>query len=247
MTARTRRDIKGISLAGQIVSKILSELRPQVQPGITTSQIDAICGKLLKEHKAVAAPKYEYGFPGNLCISINDEVVHGVPSSRIIQTGDIVKLDLVAGKNGYLADSTISVCVGRHSQETSSLNDCAEQAFWKAIQIARAGVGIHELGKIIEDEVHRCGFKVLRELCGHGVGRSCHESPTIPNYDPKSNIGVLTEGLIIAVEPIITSGIDKIYTDPDGWTIKTEDMKPTAHFEHTIMITQNKPVILTAA
>ncbi len=246
MTVRNHREIEGITLIGKIVGKVLAELRLSVQPGISTKQIDSICGKLLKKYGAMAAPKREYGFPGNLCISVNDEVVHGIPSSRIILPGDLVKLDLEAEKDGYIADATVCVGVAPISKELARLISCAEQSFWKAIRVAKAGTKVREIGRAIEREVRIHGFRVVRQLAGHGVGRACHEWPEIPNYAASSANDILSSGLVITIEPIITCGIDKIFRESDGWTVRTSDRSISAHFEHTLMITDKKPIVLTA-
>jgi methionyl aminopeptidase len=177
---------------------------------------------------------------------VNDEVVHGVPGSRAIVAGDIVKLDLTAQKDGYVADAAISVPVPPVDAATARLARCAERAFRQAMRFARTGKKVSAIGASVEREVRRSGFDVVRELCGHGVGRTIHESPHVPNYFDPNDRQVLTEGLVITVEPIITAGRDAIQTADDGWTVRTLDGARSAHFEHSLVVTSKGPILLTA-
>jgi methionyl aminopeptidase len=218
-----------------------------LRPGISTAELNGIGARVLKESGAYSAPPLVYGYPADVCISVNDEVMHGIPGIRIIQPGDLVKLDLVAEKDGFYADAAVSVNVPPVSDRARNLSRCAERAFQQGIGVARVGNRVREIGRAVEQEVRRSGFSVVRELCGHGVGHTIHEPPTVPNYLDRSARAKLTEGLVITVEPVITAGNGRVRLDRDGWTFRTEDGGLAAHFEHTIVITRGDPVLLTAA
>jgi methionyl aminopeptidase len=188
-----------------------------------------------------------YGFPGANCISLNEEAVHGIPGNRQVREGDLVKLDVTIEKNGFMADAAVTVPVGSVPEESQRLIACAERAFAKAMLVARAGFRVSEIGRVVEREVRRSGFSVIRDLGGHGIGRTIHEEPRVPNYaDPEAS-QILTEGLVITVEPIIAAGSGRAVVASDGWTIRTADRKPSAHYEHTLVITKREPILLTAA
>jgi methionyl aminopeptidase len=173
--------------------------------------------------------------------------VHGIPGSRALQQGDLVKLDVTVEKDGFMADAAVTVPVGEVTEERRRLITCAERAFAKAMLVARAGFRVLEIGRMIEREVRRSGFSVIRDLGGHGIGRTIHEEPRVPNYaDPEAS-QVLTEGLVITVEPIITAGSGRSFVAQDKWTIVTADHRPSAHYEHTLVITKGAPIVLTAA
>jgi methionyl aminopeptidase len=200
----------------------------------------------MRQHGAQSAPQLVYKFPGVNCISLNDEAVHGIPSERRVQEGDLVKLDVTVEKDGFMADAAITVAVGEVSEESERLIACAERAFTKAMLVARAGFRVSEIGRAVEREVRRNGFSVIRDLGGHGIGRTIHEAPRIPNFaDPAAN-QILTEGLVITVEPIIAAGSGRAAVDKDGWTVRTLDRRPSAHYEHTLVITKGEPILLTA-
>ena len=188
-----------------------------------------------------------YGFPGVTCIGLNDEAVHGVPSDRAVQRGDLVKLDVTAELDGYIADAAITVPVFPVSHEAKKICAAAESAFWKAVRVARAGQPINGIGKAIESEVRYRGFWVLVELHSHGVGRTIHEPPSFPQYYDPTYPGNLTEGLVITIEPIISAGSNRTMKGRDGWTLSTADGSISAHYEHTVVVTSGKPIILTAA
>jgi len=233
--------------AGAVVALVLAALKALVRPGVTTGELDAVADRLIREHGARSAPVLVYNFPGAVCISVNDEIVHGIPGQRALQEGDLVKLDVTLEKDGFMADAAVTVPVGQVSATARRLAACAEHAFRQAMQVARAGQRVFEIGVVVEREVRRQGFSVVRDLCGHGIGRSIHEKPSVPNFfDPNAHER-LTEGLVLAVEPIIAAGSGRSLLAHDGWTYKTADHKLAAHFEHTIVVTQDAPIILTAA
>jgi methionyl aminopeptidase len=188
-----------------------------------------------------------YGYPADVCISINDEAMHGIPGARVIRAGDLVKLDLVAEKEGFYADAAVSINVPPASECGRDLAHCAELAFRQALGAARAGNRVYEIGRAVEREVRRSGFHVIRELCGHGVGRTIHELPAVPNFRDPSARARLTEGLVITIEPVIAAGSGRARLESDGWTFRTEDGSLAAHYEHTVVITRGEPVLLTAA
>jgi methionyl aminopeptidase len=222
-------------------------MKREVRPGITTAELDAIGAKVIEANDARSAPAIVYGFPGSNCISLNEEAVHGIPGERALKDGDLLKLDVTVEKNGFMADAAETVAVGAVSHEAERLMHCARRAFEKAMLVARAGFRVSDIGRAVEKEVRREGFSVIRELGGHGIGRTIHEEPRIPNFaDPEAR-QVLTEGLVITVEPIIAAGSGRAFLAKDGWTMKTADRRPAAHYEHTLVITKGTPVLLTAA
>ncbi|HXZ80572.1 MAG TPA: type I methionyl aminopeptidase [Terriglobales bacterium] len=247
MSITSEEELQGMRAAGVVVAKMLLAMKQAARRGVTTGELDAIGANVMREEGAKSAPVLVYGFPGSVCISVNDEAVHGIPGNRPLREGDLLKLDVTVEKDGYMADAAITVAVGETSSVARRLAHCAEKAFQKALGVARAGQPVREIGRVVEEEVHRAGFSVIRDLCGHGIGRTIHEKPSVPNYpDPNSN-ELLTEGLVITVEPIISAGTGDVFLGQDGWTVRTRDRKLSAHHEHTIMITRSEPVILTSA
>lgn len=247
MSIRSHAEFEKLQVIGKIVRKALDAAAAAVRPGITTGELDAIGARVLAENGAESAPPKIYGFPGALCISVDDEAIHGIPGGRVIQSGSLVKLDLVAEKDGFYADAAVTISAGNVSATAGSLARCAESAFHQAARSARAGNRVYEIGRAVERETRRCGFHVMRELGGHGVGRTIHEPPSIPNYhDPRLRTR-LTEGLVITIEPIISAGSGRGILQRDRWTIRTADGSLSAHYEHTVVITKAEPILLTAA
>jgi methionyl aminopeptidase len=247
MSINEPQELAGMRAAGAVVRLMLDAMKNEVRPGITTSELDEVGGGVMRRHGAQSAPALVYGFPGVSCISLNEEAVHGVPGSRALQAGDLVKLDVTVEKDGFMADAAVTVPVGEVTEERRNLAACAERAFAKAMLVARAGSRVWEIGRAVEREVRRCGFSVIRELAGHGIGRTIHEEPRVPNYPEAWANQILTEGLVITVEPIIAAGSGRTFVAPDKWTIVTSDHRPSAHYEHTLMITKGAPMLLTAA
>lgn len=239
-------DRLGLMAIGRIVASVLAELRLAARPGVTTANLDGMAGELLRIHGAEATPRKEYGFPGRLCISVNDEVVHGIPGSRTLQVGDLVKLDLTADRRGYVADATRMAIIRPAEERTLLLADCARRACRAAIAQARPGMRLEELGGIIEDVAGADGFRVVKELCGHGVGRRTHEAPEVPNYPDQNNTGVLREGMVIAIEPILSAGNGRIRELSDGWTMVTDDGALAGHYEETVIIGSEGAEVATA-
>jgi methionyl aminopeptidase len=247
MSITTAEQLEKLRACGLIVAKALRQMSAAVRPGITTAELSEIGARTLAENGAQSSPPLVYDFPGDVCISVNDEVVHGIPGPRTIEPGDLVKLDLTAVKDGYHTDSAVSIQVPTHSESSRALARCAERAFRQGLAAARPGNRTKDIGRAVEREVRRRGFHVIKELGGHGVGRTIHEEPSIPNYaDPEAR-HLLTEGLVITIEPIIAAGTGDVSLDHDGWTVRTADGSLSAHYEHTIVITKHDPLLLTAA
>ncbi len=247
MSIRNSGQLEKLRAIGRIVRLALDRTAAAVRPGITTGELDVIGARVLAEQGAESAPPKVYAFPGALCISVNEEAIHGIPGHRVVEPGDLVKLDLVAEKDGFYADAAVTVAVGEVSAPAAALVRCAESAFHLAARVARAGNRVYDIGRAVERETHRCGFQVMRDLCGHGVGRTIHEPPSVPNYhDPRFRTR-LTEGLVITIEPIIAAGAGEGELAPDRWTIRTADRSLSAHYEHTVVITRGEPILLTAA
>lgn len=247
MTINDERDLEGMKRAGKVVALTLEKLKAAIEPGITPAELDRMAGQIFAEQGAFSAPRAEYGAPVNVFISVNDDIVHGLPTQRPLAAGDVVCIDVTPNVGDYVADAALTVAVPPVSPVASRLIACAEAAFAEALKVARAGQPLNSIGKAIETEVARRGFTLLRELQGHGVGRAIHESPEVPNYyRPRLN-KPLHEGLVLAIEPMVSSGKSgRVRTLRDGWTLSTTAGGIAAHFEHTIMITQGAPLILTA-
>jgi methionyl aminopeptidase len=247
MSIESIEELIALKEVGRICHLSLRTMARNVRAGISTAELAEIGAKVMREHGARSAPAMVYGFPGEILISLNDEAVHGIPGTRRIQPGDLVKLDVTFEKNGYMADAAITVPVEPVAEEARRLMLCAERAFQKAMRVARATHRINEIGRAVEREVKRSGFSVIRALGGHGIGRTIHEAPSVPNYNDFAARQRLTKGLVITVEPIIAMGRGECVTAGDGWTERTVDGSLSAHFEHTLVITDSAPMLLTAA
>jgi methionyl aminopeptidase len=248
MSIKSYKDLLALKEVGRIVRLALEAMAASVRAGITTGELASIGGKIMRKNGARSAPRMVYGFPGDVLISLNDEAVHGIPSdSRTVRAGNLVKLDVTFEKNGYMADAAMTVPVEPVSGEARALVACAERAFQKAMAFARANHHVNEIGRAVEKEVRRSGFQVIRALGGHGIGRTIHEEPSVPNYDDPLANQLLTEGLVLTVEPIIAISSSDPKDGGDGWTVKTADGSLSAHYEHTIVITDGAPMLLTAA
>jgi len=246
MSIDTQEDWEALKEIGRIVRLALNEMKKQVRAGVTTAEVDFAGSKVLEREGARSAPVMTYGFPAATCISVNDEVVHGIPSERVLAAGDLVKLDVTAEKNGYIADAAFTVPVIPVSDERLRLIACAERAFYQGLLAVRAGNFVNGVGWMVQREVRRCGFMVIPQLSGHGVGRAIHEEPAVPNYYDSRMQHRFTMGLVITVEPIICMGSGRVREEADGWTIKTEDGEVAAHYEHTVVVTNGAPFLLTA-
>jgi methionyl aminopeptidase len=240
-------DLAGLRRAGRVAALVLEAMKARVEAGVSTAELDNVADALLRVHGARPGPRIVYGFPGVTCISVNDEVVHGIPGERRLVAGDIVTLDVTIELDGFFADTAVTVPVGNVSPRAAALIDAARAAFEKAMGVARAGTPLASLGAVIELEVRRRGFRVFRELCGHGIGRTIHEEPQVLNYRQAGVHTRLTEGLVITVEPLVSAGGARTRAAKDGWTVRSADATLAAHHEHTLVIRQGAPEILTFA
>jgi methionyl aminopeptidase len=247
VTIESNGDLAGMRAVGRLVGLALREMKNALRPGMTTAQLDDVGAAFLRRHGARSAPQLTYDFPGFNCISVNDEIVHGVPGPRKILAGDVVKIDVTAELDGLIADAAITVLVPPVAARGRNLVRCAKSAFDRALARAAANLRIAELGKTVEDEVHRWGLSVVRDMTGHGVGRALHEEPAIPNFYSPFIRGRLEEGMVIALEPIISERPTALVEAADGWTIRTANGCLAAHHEHTIVIRQGRAEVLTLA
>jgi methionyl aminopeptidase len=242
---KTPHEIGRMRLAGQAASEVLLELAKAVAPGRTTLEIDQLAAELMRERDCKSAFLGYRGFRGQICISVNEEVVHGIGGPRKIQPGDVVKIDVGVVKSGWIGDNAITVAVGEVSEEARRLLIATEESLFAAISHARAGERLADLCGSVEDHVKPLGFTVVREFVGHGVGRDLHEEPQVPNYRPQGKSPILEPGMILAIEPMVNAGTRSVNILDDGWTVVTADGKPSAHFEHTVLITEGEPELLT--
>lgn len=213
---------------------------------MTTARLDALAAGVLRRRGARPVPATLLGFPGSCCLSVNDEAVHGVPGPRRLRPGDIVKIDVTAELSGYVADAATTVVLPPASRRAVSLAACSRSALAAALRSARAGRPLAGIGRAVEAEVRRCGFHVLRELSGHGTGRTLWEEPSVPNVAGPGG-EILSEGLVLAIEPIISARPDRVVLAPDGWTLRTRAGSLAAHVEHTIVVRSSRPLVVTAA
>lgn len=233
-------------VAGQTASEILQLVSKAVTPGITTGELDELAAELMKERDCKSAFFGYRGFPGQTCLSVNEEVVHGIGGPRKLKMGDIVKIDVGVVKNGWIGDNATTVPVGEVSEDVKRLMMATEQSLYESIDKARAGLRLAELCGAVEEHVKPLGFTVVREFVGHGVGRDLHEEPQVPNYRPQGKTPVLQPGMILAIEPMVNAGTGAVKFLEDGWTVITADGAPSSHFEHTVLITDGDPELLTA-
>jgi methionyl aminopeptidase len=246
MSIESPADLAGMELAGGVTRAVLNAMKNAVRPGISTKELDDTGHSVMRILGGHSAPRQVYGFPGQSCISVNDEIVHGIPGNRVLRAGDLVKLDVTVEVNGYMADAGESVGVGSIKQDSQNLIDCAIGAFREGLAQVRPGARAFEIGRAIHRTVARAGYSVVRGLAGHGIGRTIHERPTIPNrYDVRCS-ELLAEGLVFTIEPLIAMGGPRTVTLKDGWTIRTRDRSLAAHHEHTVMVTREGARLLTA-
>jgi len=246
MTVENEKDLDGLRVIGRIIALTLREMQSQVKAGMTTAELDAIGGRYLAQHGARSAPSLTYGFPGATCISLNNEAAHGIPGERVILPGDLVNIDVSAERNGYFADASTTVLISPIDSAKKKLCQCAREARRKAIASAHAGRPLNIIGKTIEATAREYGYHVIRDLPGHGVGRRLHESPTVPGFYLRSASQRLTEGLVITIEPFLSTGASHVVENKNGWTLETEDGSLAAQYEHTIVIKRGHPLIVTA-
>jgi methionyl aminopeptidase len=244
---KSTREIELMAQGGKILGETVQKLRESVRPGMSTADLDAIGEAFIRSHEgATPAFKGLYGFPGSICTSINEEIVHGIPSKkRLLKEGDIVSIDVGVGYRGFFTDSAVTVPVGRVDSTTQRLLDVTATSLEAGIAAARLGNHIGDIGAAIQDVVERAGFSIVRDLVGHGIGVEFHEEPQVPNYGKPKRREKLVPGLTLAIEPMVNAGGAATRTLQDRWTIVTADGSRSAHFEHTVAITDNGPRILT--
>jgi methionyl aminopeptidase len=242
---KSEREINYLRDAGRIVAETLVEVKNAVKPGVTTLDLDRIAEEYIKGHGAIPAFKGYHGFTGNICSSVNEEVVHGIPGLRKLKTGDNVSIDIGAVINGYNGDAAITVPVGEIDAEVQKLLDVTEESLYKGIEQAVIGNRLSDISHAVQTHAEQYGFGVVRDYVGHGIGRSMHEDPQVPNYGDPGRGPRLKAGMTLAIEPMVNLGTYEVKTLDDGWTVVTLDGKRSAHFEHSIAITDGKPEILT--
>ena len=238
--------LKHLKAAGRIVAAAIRAMRAAVAPGVSTRELDQIGGRVFQRAGARSGPQLDYNFPGVNCISVNDEAVHGIPGKRRLRRGDLVKLDVTAELDGFYADACVSVEVGPSRPAARALVGAARQGLDEALRVACAGNQLSSIGAAVEHAVSEHGYGVCRDLTGHGIGRRIHEPPTVHNYYEAGDIELLTEGLVLTIEPIISAGSGDVVLARDGWTVLTADGTRSAHVEHTVVVTAGAPLILTA-
>ncbi|GER85565.1 type I methionyl aminopeptidase [Thermogemmatispora aurantia] len=243
---KSKEERERIRETGRIVAAVLAELRSAVRPGITTGDLDRLAAEALQRYGAKSSSLGYHGYPGHLCTSVNDEVVHGIPGKRVLQEGDIISLDLAANYQGWHADAAITIGVGEISPELKRLLKVTEDALYRGIAAARAGNRLLDISRAIQQFVESAGFSLVRQWGGHGVGRSMHEDPQVLNYvEPGLPNPALRPGMVLAIEPMVNMGGKETRVLPDRWTVVTADHSYSAHFEHTVAITEGDAEILT--
>ena len=243
---KTEEEIELVRKSSLLVAKTHAEIAGLIKPGITTLALDKIAEEFIRDNGGVPAFKGYSGFPNTLCISPNDQVVHGIPNDRVLEDGEILSVDCGVVMNGYFGDSAFTYEVGEVDAETKQLLKVTKESLYKGIEMAVSGNRIGDIGYAVQKHAESFGYGVVRELVGHGVGKNLHESPEVPNYGRRGRGAKLQEGLVIAIEPMINMGTRKIMQHNDGWTITTIDNKPSAHFEHTIVVRKGKAEILSS-
>jgi methionyl aminopeptidase len=252
ISVKTPREIDLMREAGKVAAGILNTVEKYIKPGITTEELDRIAEDYVLSQNAKPAFK-GYGFdkkhlfPATICLSIDDQVVHGIPGSRRLEEGQVLSVDVGAVKNGYYGDAAKTFAVGKISDEKNKLMEVTEKALRLGIENAVAGNHVEDISQAIQDYVEQNGFSVVRDLVGHGIGTKLHEDPPVPNYGKRGRGPLLRNGMTLAIEPMVNAGSYEVHTAKDGWTVYTSDGKPSAHFEHTIVLNNEKPEILTVS
>jgi methionyl aminopeptidase len=246
VTIDNQEELDALIRAGRVVAEARQAMVDAVSPGTTTGELDAVGREVFRRHGARSAPRVTYRFPGSTCISVNDEAAHGVPSvKRQLHAGDLVNLDVSAELDGYFSDTGISVAVGDVSPVASRLLEATKLAQNDAMYAAQPGARLRDLGRAVQRRARRHGFRVIKNLNGHGIGRGLHEAPSVPSVDDGQKM-VLREGLVLAIEPFLSVSADHVIDDSDGWTLRTADGSLVAQFEHSIVVTAEGPLVLTA-
>lgn len=242
---KSEREIELLKIAGEITGDTHNYLKQFIKPGITTKELDTIAYEYILSRGATPSFKNYDGFPGSICTSINDEVVHGIPGNRKLKNGDIIKIDIGACYKGYHGDSAWSYPVGKISGRLQKLLEYTEESLFAGLSVIKEGAHVGDIGYAVSEVANKYHLGVVRELVGHGVGSDVHEEPDVPNYGKKNTGPILKEGMVIAVEPMLNLGTSHIFLEDDDWTIITADGEPSAHFEHTVLVTKDGYQILT--
>lgn len=246
MIVKTQEEIEALKKIGRICAEIRDAMQAATKPGVTTKELDEIAGRMFEEAGAISGPKGEYDFPGYTCISVNHEVAHGIPGSKVINEGDLVNIDVSGSLDGYFADTGISFVVGDGYEDKEKLCTVAKSAFDRAMTKVKAGSKLNQIGKAVEREAKDHGLTVIMNLTGHGVGRSLHEEPShVLNYYDAWDTTIMKEGMVLAVEPFISEKAEHIIEAGDGWTFVTPDKSLVAQIEHTVIVTKDKPILIT--
>lgn len=243
---KTEEEIQYIRQSSLLVGKTLAEVAKHIKPGVNTIELDRIAEDFIRSHGAAPGFKGYRGFPGTLCVSVNEHVVHGIPGNRRLQEGDIISIDCGVLMNGYYGDSAYTFMVGEVKPEVLALLKATRESLYKGIDQAVAGKRTGDIGHAIQQHISPMGYGIVRELIGHGVGKHLHESPDVPNYGKKGQGVLLSEGMVIAIEPMINLGKRHVMQENDGWTIRTLDRKPSAHYEHTVAVRIDRAEILSS-
>lgn len=243
---RTKKELEGLRKIGRIVALTIQEMKSKTEPGMTTKQLDEIGAEVLARYGANSAPIKMYDFPGATCISVNQEAAHGIPGDRVIEPGDVVNIDVSAELDGFYGDAGVSFQVPPHKSVVTKLCKDTEETMWKTIESLRSGMKLNQIGLIIEREAMKRGYYVIRNLCSHGIGRSLHEEPhqIVHFYDPNEKY-VLQKGQVLTIEPFFATKSSYVRETGDGWTLELDNGGYVAQFEHTIVITDDKPMIMT--
>jgi methionyl aminopeptidase len=247
IVCRSASELEKMREAGRLVGEVLTELASRVAPGVNTAELDEIAEKRITAAGATPAFKGYHGYPATICASINDEVIHGIPSGRrVLAEGDIISIDVGASLAGYFGDSAVTLPVGHVSEEAATLLRVTEESLYRAIELAKPGGRVSDIGHAVQQHVEAYGFSVVREFVGHGIGQQMHEEPQVPNYGEAGRGPRLAEGMVLAIEPMVNAGKPTVKVLADGWTAVTRDRSLSAHFEHTVAVTAGEPWILTA-
>jgi methionyl aminopeptidase len=246
IACRSQRELERLRAANLLVARILETLKTLVVPGVTTVKLDSVAEHAVRDAGAVPAFKGYHGYPATICASVNDQVVHGIPSDRALVNGDIISIDLGVLLDGYYGDAAVTVPVGRVTSQAATLLQVTEQSLWKGIEQVVVGARVSDISHAVQLHVEAHGFSVVREFVGHGVGTSLHEEPQIPNYGDPGRGPRLAEGMVLAIEPMVNVGKPDVRVLSDGWTAVTRDGSLSAHFEHTVAVSAAGPVVLSA-
>jgi methionyl aminopeptidase len=242
---KTEEEVGLLKESNMLVSRTLAEIARHIKPGVTTLYLDSIAETFIRDHSAIPAFKGYGGFPNTLCTSVNDEVVHGIPSDYFLKEGDIISVDCGVILNGWVGDSAYTFAVGEVAEEVKRLMDFTRASLEEGVKAAVAGNRVGDISSAVQEKAESGGYSVVRELVGHGLGKKMHESPEVPNYGKKGSGPKMEKGLVICIEPMINLGKKETIQMPDGWTIKTADGKPSAHFEYAVAVNKGKADVLT--